>query len=300
MTVDLVEECYDSLQNKWNATKEIVDGGSCMEEVGKFAIVLSSYGVIHFYSNILIMFKGLFFYLVNEFSMLQIVGLNFVQTIPLLVMITLIHFTGFGEGSFSVTMVLNWAMFVSVLFIWVPWGEIKFSQGKEMNRRREFVQWKRHMAEVAELTDAMNLAKREVNDMREKVQFTDAQIRMVESQLKEMEMGQESIKVNVDEELIFGRLLGEGSYGAVYQATYRGQKAAVKQVLSSNMDDHHLAKFKEEVMLLTTLHHPNVILLLGASWTLPHIALVMEFAGNGGERAASEASRRERSEPTYE
>jgi hypothetical protein len=68
--------------------------------------------------------------------------------------------------------------------------------------------------------------------------------------------------------LELGAKLGEGAFGVVYQATYHDYPVAVKIVHESlTTDVNKRDKLMFESRLLSMLHHPNVLLLLGTSIT---------------------------------
>ena len=70
-------------------------------------------------------------------------------------------------------------------------------------------------------------------------------------------------------EISFVRKAGEGGYGIVYQAAFRGTDVAVKMMKWMpfiTMDDD-LHSFREEAYLMTCLRHPNVVLTLGLCLT---------------------------------
>ena len=94
-------------------------------------------------------------------------------------------------------------------------------------------------------------------------------------------MGLTSYKIDLEQELEFSKKLGEGAFGIVYLAKFRGETVAVKQLLSTAVDEDSVARFKFEILLLTRLHHPNITQILGAAWTAPHLAIVLEYAENG-------------------
>ena len=70
-------------------------------------------------------------------------------------------------------------------------------------------------------------------------------------------------------ELIVGEVLGEGQFGEVRAATYRGTPVAVKTMHERHS---HVAKraeaFRDEMQLLLGLRHPNIVQLVGGSWDL--------------------------------
>ncbi|PNH11514.1 putative serine/threonine-protein kinase [Tetrabaena socialis] len=78
-------------------------------------------------------------------------------------------------------------------------------------------------------------------------------------------------------------VLGKGSFGRVYEGTYRGQRVAVKQVLdlSDGVDGATLevlqASFAQELEVLGRCEHPNILRILAACLTPPRPCLVMEL-----------------------
>jgi len=59
------------------------------------------------------------------------------------------------------------------------------------------------------------------------------------------------------------RELASGSFGIVYSGEYLGTSVAIKQLHSFIMSRYNLNSFENEVLHLSTLRHPNVLLLIG-------------------------------------
>ncbi|KAM5561812.1 putative serine/threonine-protein kinase PBL24 [Rosa sericea] len=76
-------------------------------------------------------------------------------------------------------------------------------------------------------------------------------------------------------------LLGEGGFGRVYKGTLRssGQVVAVKQLDRNGMHGHK--EFLGEVLVLSLLHHPNIVNLLGYCADGDQRLLVHEFIPGG-------------------
>ncbi|KAJ0389796.1 hypothetical protein P43SY_011934 [Pythium insidiosum] len=80
------------------------------------------------------------------------------------------------------------------------------------------------------------------------------------------------------------RLLGGGAYGVVYLVRLRQrQLAAAKRLSSSHVTDPQAQQqLVDEIKLHATLEHPNVIALIGASWTTrADLQAVFEYAPRG-------------------
>eukprot|EP01098_Paradermamoeba_levis_P010501 TRINITY_DN4408_c0_g6_i1.p1 TRINITY_DN4408_c0_g6~~TRINITY_DN4408_c0_g6_i1.p1 ORF type:complete len:373 (+),score=99.67 TRINITY_DN4408_c0_g6_i1:1397-2515(+) len=85
--------------------------------------------------------------------------------------------------------------------------------------------------------------------------------------------------------------IGEGTFGVVEKASWRGSKVAVKWMkkLKVKGDDPHSAaisalarrEFIKEVTMLSKLRHPNIILLLGACTRTTSLCIITEYLAGG-------------------
>jgi len=50
----------------------------------------------------------------------------------------------------------------------------------------------------------------------------------------------------------------------VYKGTWKGVDVAVKRFIKQNLDERRLLEFRAEMAFLSELHHPNIILFIGA------------------------------------
>ncbi|KAH7404439.1 hypothetical protein KP509_15G025700 [Ceratopteris richardii] len=71
--------------------------------------------------------------------------------------------------------------------------------------------------------------------------------------------------------------LGYGTYGQVYKGTLRQTTVAVKVLAQEGILDH--AEFQKKIKLMTCLHHPHLVMLLGAC--LDKGCLIYEYMNNG-------------------
>jgi preprotein translocase subunit YajC len=84
------------------------------------------------------------------------------------------------------------------------------------------------------------------------------------------------------DELEMGEALGMGGYGEVFKAKWRGTEVAVKMVASKAQVTKEMQKnFADEIHVMTTLRHPNVVLFMAASTKPPKMCIVMEFMALG-------------------
>ena len=84
-------------------------------------------------------------------------------------------------------------------------------------------------------------------------------------------------------ELDLSTLIGEGSYGKVYRASWRSTEVAVKVLSGTVVGDEVdvLDNFRREACLLRRLRHPNVVLLMGVVSNPPQLAIVTEYLHRG-------------------
>eukprot|EP00727_Mastigamoeba_balamuthi_P006875 m51a1_g2808 putative protein kinase (634) ;mRNA; r:123326-127230 len=73
--------------------------------------------------------------------------------------------------------------------------------------------------------------------------------------------------------------LGEGTFGLVFKAKWRGCPVAVKEI-RGQITQEAVEDFKKEITLMSKMRHPNIVLFMGAS-TRNKLAIVTEFV-NGG------------------
>jgi len=89
-------------------------------------------------------------------------------------------------------------------------------------------------------------------------------------------------KVNFTD-IEFGTKIGEGNFGAVYEGKYLGSPAAVKKLFFVN-DDFMQKYIEREMETLTSLHHPNIVQLMGICIENNEVYIVTEFVSGGSLR----------------
>ena len=75
-----------------------------------------------------------------------------------------------------------------------------------------------------------------------------------------------------------------GNVGEVYLGTYRGRFVAIKKLLGTwYKDDEMIERFKEEILLMSTMNHQNVLMFVGAvlDRDAGNICLVTEYCERG-------------------
>lgn len=76
-----------------------------------------------------------------------------------------------------------------------------------------------------------------------------------------------------------GAVIGVGSYAEVRRGVYRGTPVAVKTLKA--VDARSLQRFRAEILLMKDLRHPNIVMLLGASWSTGRLMMVVELFERG-------------------
>jgi len=61
----------------------------------------------------------------------------------------------------------------------------------------------------------------------------------------------------------------------------RGKEVAVKKLFQQNLSEKTINSFKKEVEINSRIHHPNVVLFMGAAIKPPHMAIVTELCPKG-------------------
>ncbi len=68
--------------------------------------------------------------------------------------------------------------------------------------------------------------------------------------------------------------VGMGSYGIVYRGRWKGVEVAVKKFIKQQLDERRMLEFRAEMAFLSELHHPNIVLFIGACVKVPHLCIV--------------------------
>jgi serine/threonine protein kinase len=77
-------------------------------------------------------------------------------------------------------------------------------------------------------------------------------------------------------ELKLGRVIGAGSFGIVHAGVWRGSEVAIKRFTLTELLPDAVREFHAETMLMSQLHHRNIVLFLGACLEPPHLCLITE------------------------
>ncbi|KAI9906565.1 hypothetical protein PsorP6_003719 [Peronosclerospora sorghi] len=82
-------------------------------------------------------------------------------------------------------------------------------------------------------------------------------------------------------ELQIDEMIGQGAFGTVHCAKWRGTAVAVKILVCQHLTADILEEFVAEVQIMSILRHPNICLLMGACLEPPTRCLVIEYLPRG-------------------
>lgn len=84
------------------------------------------------------------------------------------------------------------------------------------------------------------------------------------------------------EELELETLIDTGAFGEVHRCRWQGQTVATKVLrCGGEMSQAAVDSFQREVEVMSILHHPNIVLMLGACVEPPRLCLVLELMSGG-------------------
>lgn len=88
-----------------------------------------------------------------------------------------------------------------------------------------------------------------------------------------------NFQINYDD-LVFGELIGNGAFAAVFKGKFQGQTVAIKK-LNTRVEEKVRLEFEGEARLLTQMTHPNIVQLIGISFHHPNLCLITEYCKFG-------------------
>lgn len=90
-----------------------------------------------------------------------------------------------------------------------------------------------------------------------------------------------STRLDWDEIKLDGDPIGDGAFGTVWKATWRGTEVAVKRLKLVHFDDLAEKEFIREIELMNRMRHPNIVEFIGAIQEPDRLCLVTEFVALG-------------------
>lgn len=83
------------------------------------------------------------------------------------------------------------------------------------------------------------------------------------------------------EKIDLEEVLGGGSTGTVYRASYQGMALCAKKYVASVTDEVNLNRLEMETSMLGDLCHPNIVRIVGLCQDRPYFYLLMEYCTGG-------------------
>ncbi|KAA8539185.1 hypothetical protein F0562_025877 [Nyssa sinensis] len=108
-------------------------------------------------------------------------------------------------------------------------------------------------------------------------------------QANKLVISKSSHEIALDEEnlvipwsdLVLKEKIGEGSFGIVQRAKWRGFDVAVKILMEQHFLAERFEEFLREVAIMKHLRHPNIVLFMGAVTQPPNLSIVTEYLSRG-------------------
>merc|ERR1712137_314327 len=82
-------------------------------------------------------------------------------------------------------------------------------------------------------------------------------------------------------EIEVGKKLGKGAFGTVYKGKLHGKDVAIKKLHVTNLDAEAQEDFKAEMMIMSKLRHPNVVLFMGSCMQPDNYMMITELMPRG-------------------
>eukprot|EP00727_Mastigamoeba_balamuthi_P013369 m51a1_g8655 putative importin subunit alpha-2-like (1742) ;mRNA; r:44229-60225 len=93
--------------------------------------------------------------------------------------------------------------------------------------------------------------------------------------------GRSTLKKIKRSELEIGERIGKGQFGIVHNGDWHGTPVAIRVIEKSAVTQEDLCAVKSEMALTHSLHHPNLVMLLGYSETNNDLLIVSEYMASG-------------------
>eukprot|EP00957_Ditylum_brightwellii_P043450 3294207-Ditylum_brightwellii.AAC.1 len=84
-------------------------------------------------------------------------------------------------------------------------------------------------------------------------------------------------QINFDDEIELGKQIGGGGSGIIYKGWYRGKPVALKTLFDPSITLELREEFINELLIMSQMHHPNIVNFFGASTIPPNLFFVMEL-----------------------
>lgn len=160
--------------------------------------------------------------------------------------------------------------FIVAWIVWIGGASLAVVYGDEKHHREAFLAHTDH--------DAL---KRKETLM---LQPTTAEVAVVKAARLEEDPSLLRWRVSL-QAVVLSRELGRGAFGVVYRGLLNGSPCAVKMMSRSAFNEDQMARFIHEILLIGSIHHPNVVRFLGCAWEAPNVMLIVELCDRGAVEA---------------
>eukprot|EP00727_Mastigamoeba_balamuthi_P011543 m51a1_g7010 putative serine threonine protein kinase (666) ;mRNA; r:249382-251586 len=93
--------------------------------------------------------------------------------------------------------------------------------------------------------------------------------------------GRATLKKIKRSELEIGERIGKGQFGTVHNGDWHGTPVAIRVIDKTDITREDLSSLKSEMMLTSSLHHPNLLMMLGYSESNKDLLIVSEYMASG-------------------
>ena len=149
--------------------------------------------------------------------------------------------------------------------------------------RKEFVELtmtKEQLVAVERSMKKLGALNAKIKDELEMHRLNKDQVKLIESKTDGLRTELSTdFEVQWDE-LEFIKIVGSGAFADCYEGTFNGESVAIKHMRNGLVNEEGLAAFEKEALMLSTLHHPNIVKLIGFCLD-PSLCTVMSFANSG-------------------
>mmetsp|Transcript_38447 Transcript_38447/g.65463 ORF Transcript_38447/g.65463 Transcript_38447/m.65463 type:complete len:124 (+) Transcript_38447:1-372(+) len=98
-----------------------------------------------------------------------------------------------------------------------------------------------------------------------------------ESKLESEAKGAAWEQIDFERDVVVGKKIGGGGVGVIYTGKFRGQDVALKTLFDPKANAELVQEYLDEVLVMSSMDHPNIVRFLGANLNPPNLCFVMEL-----------------------
>jgi len=166
----------------------------------------------------------------------------------------------------------------SLGFAYLLMASVVVGHGIDTERRKLFLHERKFIRKMSSVKRLLNKKDLELGNFTTSAKENERVIDQVLSteiieQLSGWQILPQAIK--------FDDKLGSGSFGVVFHGTYRERPVAIKTMAKERVDATNMQRFISEILLMTRLHHPNIIGFVGCVLDRDNLSIILEYAKKG-------------------